>query len=101
MTNLFSLTGQTALVTGGNVGLGQAIAVALAGAGADIVSTSRRAAPETKQAVEALGRRFLGLEADLSSTKPIAGVVEQSLAFGGLDILVTIVGQVRRGGAKY
>lgn len=94
--NLFDLSGKVALVTGGNVGLGQAIAVALAEAGADIVSTSRRAAPETKGAVEALGRRFLGIEADLSSLEPIAGVVEQSLAFGGLDILVNNAGIIRR-----
>ncbi|MGE0532632.1 MAG: 2-dehydro-3-deoxy-D-gluconate 5-dehydrogenase KduD [Hyphomonadaceae bacterium] len=94
--SLFSLDGKVALVTGGNVGLGQAIAVALAGAGADIVSTSRRAAPETKQAVEALGRRFLSVEADLSSTKPISGIVEQALAFGGLDILVNNAGIIRR-----
>ena len=94
--NLFSLDGKVALVTGGNVGLGQAIAVALAGAGADIVSTSRRAAPETKLAVEALGRRFLSVEADLSSTEPISGIVEHALAFGGLDILVNNAGIIRR-----
>jgi 2-dehydro-3-deoxy-D-gluconate 5-dehydrogenase len=97
--NPFSLEGKTALVTGGNVGLGQAIAVALAGAGADIVSTSRRAAPETKQAVEALGRRFLGIEADLGSTAPIADIVAQSIAFGGLDILVNNAGIIRRADA--
>lgn len=94
--NPFDLSGKVALVTGGNVGLGQAIAVALAGAGADIVSTSRRAAPDTRLAVEALGRRFLGIEADLGSTKPIAGIVEQALAFGGLDILVNNAGIIRR-----
>ncbi|MBX9746309.1 MAG: 2-dehydro-3-deoxy-D-gluconate 5-dehydrogenase KduD [Hyphomonadaceae bacterium] len=94
--NPFSLDGKIALVTGGNVGLGQAIAVALAGAGADIVSTSRRDAPETQQAVEALGRRFLSLRADLSSTAPIAAIVEQALAFGGLDILVNNAGIIRR-----
>jgi 2-dehydro-3-deoxy-D-gluconate 5-dehydrogenase len=97
--NPFSLEGKTALVTGGNVGLGQAIAVALAGAGANIVSTSRRAAPETKQAVEALGRRFLGIEADLGSTAPIADIVAQSIAFGGLDILVNNAGIIRRADA--
>jgi 2-deoxy-D-gluconate 3-dehydrogenase len=97
MANPFSLDGKTALVTGGNVGLGQAIAVALAEAGADIVSTSRRPAPETKARVEGLGRRFLGIEADLGSTKPIAGIVEQTLsAFGQLDILVNNAGIIRR-----
>ncbi len=68
----FSLEGKIALVTGANVGLGQAIALALAEAGADIASVSRRAAPETEAKVKALGRRFVGIEADLSSTKPIA-----------------------------
>jgi 2-dehydro-3-deoxy-D-gluconate 5-dehydrogenase len=94
--NPFDLSGKVALVTGGNAGLGQAIAVALAGAGSDIVSTSRRSAPETQQAVETLGRRFLALEADLSSTKPIAALIEQTLAFGGLDILVNNAGIIRR-----
>lgn len=94
--NLFDLTGKVALVTGGNAGLGQAIAVALARAGADIVSTSRRPAPETQAQITALGRRFLALAADLSSTKPIPAIVEQSVAFGGLDILVNNAGIIRR-----
>ncbi len=93
---LFDLSGKVALVTGGNVGLGRAIAVALANAGADVVSTSRRDAPETRQAVEALGRRFLHIGADLGSTAPIAGIVEQTIAFGGLDILVNNAGIIRR-----
>jgi 2-dehydro-3-deoxy-D-gluconate 5-dehydrogenase len=94
--NPFSLEGKVALVTGGNVGLGQAIAIALAQAGADIVSTSRRGAPETQERVLGLGRRFLGIEADLGSTKPIQGIAEQALAFGGLDILVNNAGIIRR-----
>jgi len=95
--NSFSLEGKTAVVTGGNVGLGQAIALALASAGADIVSTSRRAAPETQSAVEALGRRFVGIEADLSSIAPIAGIIERTVAeFGKIDILVNNAGIIRR-----
>jgi 2-deoxy-D-gluconate 3-dehydrogenase len=95
--NPFSLEGKVALVTGGNAGLGQAIAVALAQAGADVVSTSRRAAPETQRAVEAQGRRFLSIQADLATTAPIAGIVEQTLAqFGKLDILVNNAGIIRR-----
>jgi len=93
----FSLEGKTALVTGANVGLGQAIALALAEAGADIASVSRRAAPETEAKVKALGRRFVGIEADLSSTKPIAAIVEQTINdLGGLDILVNNAGIIRR-----
>jgi len=94
--NLFSLEGKVALVTGGNAGLGRAIAVALAEAGADIVSTSRRAAPETQQAVQACGRRFLSIQADLATTAPIGGIVEQARHFGGLDILVNNAGIIRR-----
>lgn len=96
MSAVFDLNGQVALITGGNAGLGQAIAIALAGAGADIVSTSRRPAAETQSAIEALGRRFLSIEADLGSTAPIGGIVEQTIAFGGLDILVNNAGIIRR-----
>lgn len=93
----FSLEGKSAIVTGGNVGLGQAIAVALAKAGADIVSTSRRAADETGAQVKALGRKFVLIEADLSSTAPIAGIVERTVAeFGKVDILVNNAGIIRR-----
>ncbi|MCP1367142.1 SDR family NAD(P)-dependent oxidoreductase, partial [Halomonas sp. BBD48] len=55
---LFSLEGRVAMVTGCNRGLGQAMAVALAEAGADIVGVSRREADQTRQRVEALGRRY-------------------------------------------
>ncbi|HRK63933.1 MAG TPA: 2-dehydro-3-deoxy-D-gluconate 5-dehydrogenase KduD [Terricaulis sp.] len=97
MTNPFSLSGQTAIVTGGNVGLGQAIALALAEAGADIVSTARRPSAETGEKVKALGRTFLSIEADLSSTQPIAGIVDQTLAqFGKVDILINNAGIIRR-----
>jgi 2-deoxy-D-gluconate 3-dehydrogenase len=95
--NLFSLAGKTAIITGGNVGLGQAIALALAEAGADIVSTSRRPAEETSAQVKALGRRFVSIEADLSSTAPIAGIVERTVSeFGKIDILVNNAGIIRR-----
>lgn len=95
--NPFDLSGKVALVTGANVGLGQAIALALAGAGADIANVSRRAAHETTEKVIALGRRFTGIEADLGSTKPIAAIVEQTVGdLGGLDILVNNAGIIRR-----
>jgi 2-dehydro-3-deoxy-D-gluconate 5-dehydrogenase len=94
--NPFDLSGQVALVTGGNTGLGQAIALALAQAGADIVSTSRRPADKTSAQVTALGRRFLGLSADLGDTRPIPAIVDQALEFGGLDILVNNAGIIRR-----
>jgi 2-deoxy-D-gluconate 3-dehydrogenase len=54
--NPFDLTGQVALVTGANTGLGQAIAVGLAQAGADIVAVGRSASDETAARIAALGR---------------------------------------------
>ncbi|ANP46101.1 2-dehydro-3-deoxy-D-gluconate 5-dehydrogenase KduD [Candidatus Viadribacter manganicus] len=95
--NPFSLEGKTALVTGGNVGLGQAIAIALAQAGANIASTSRRPADETGAQVRSLGRKFLSIEADLSSTQPVTAIVEQTInELGDLDILVNNAGIIRR-----
>ncbi|MBX3510924.1 MAG: 2-dehydro-3-deoxy-D-gluconate 5-dehydrogenase KduD [Hyphomonadaceae bacterium] len=97
MTRLFDLAGKAAIVTGGNVGLGQAIALALAEAGADIVSTARRPSAETGAQVQALGRKFISIEADLSSTAPIQSIVDRTLAaFGRLDILVNNAGVIRR-----
>jgi 2-deoxy-D-gluconate 3-dehydrogenase len=95
--NLFSLQGQTALVTGANVGLGQAIAVALAQAGANIVSVARRPSAETGEKITALGRGFLSIEADLSTIAPIQGAVDRTIAqFGQINILVNNAGIIRR-----
>ncbi len=96
-TTLFSLTGQTAIVTGGNVGLGQAIALSLAQAGADIVSIARRPSTETEAKVRALGREALSLEADLSTNAPIQGIIDRTIAqFGRIDVLVNNAGIIRR-----
>ncbi len=98
--NPFNLAGKVALVTGGNTGLGQGIALALAEAGADIAVVARRAPDETGAQVRALGRRFLGLQADQTSTAPIADIVARTLAeLGGLDILVNNAGTIRRADA--
>ncbi len=100
MANPFDLSGKTALVTGANTGLGQAIAVALAEAGADIAAAGRTAPTDTQAAVERAGRAFLSISADLSSTAPIAGVVEQAVQrFGAIDILVNNAGIIRRADA--
>ena len=97
MTELFNLDGRTALVTGANTGLGRAIAVALAGAGADIVAAGRSAADDTAAQVRALGRRFLLVPADFGSTEPVRRVVDAAIAFTGrLDILVNNAGTIDR-----
>ncbi len=100
MGDLFDLTGRVALVTGANTGLGQGMALALAQAGADVVGVSRKLAPETETAVQATGRRFLSVQADLGSTKPIADIIAQAKsAFGPVDILVNNAGIIRRANA--
>jgi 2-deoxy-D-gluconate 3-dehydrogenase len=100
MHKLFDLSGRVALVTGANTGLGQAIAIALAEAGADIVAAGRSDPAETAERIEATGRRFHFLQADLSTTAPLSSIVEQTVAgFGGLDILVNNAGIIRRADA--
>jgi 2-deoxy-D-gluconate 3-dehydrogenase len=100
MANPFGLTGKIALVTGANTGIGQAIAVALAQAGADVALAGRSRADETAEQVRALGRRAALIEADLSTAAPVQDVVDQSLAeLGGLDILVNNAGIIRRADA--
>jgi 2-dehydro-3-deoxy-D-gluconate 5-dehydrogenase len=88
------------MVTGANAGLGQAIAVALADAGADIVAVGRTDPAETKAAVLAAGRRFIAVQADLGSTEAIPAIVGAALAeFSRIDILVNNAGIIRRSDA--
>ncbi|RDE07172.1 2-dehydro-3-deoxy-D-gluconate 5-dehydrogenase KduD [Sphingomonas aracearum] len=97
MTTPFDLTGRRALVTGANTGIGQAIAVALAGAGADVAVAGRSEPAETRTLVEATGRKFVSIKADLSSTAPVEEVVATTVAeLGGIDILVNNAGIIRR-----
>ena len=96
----FQLHDRVAMVTGCNTGLGQGMALALALAGADIVGVNLSDPAQTRCEVEALGRRFLDLRANLSDTACLAGLVQQSLALTGkLDILVNNAGIIRRSDA--
>lgn len=97
MTQLFSLEGKTALVTGANTGIGQAIAIALAEAGANVAVAGRSEPTETQKAIEATGRKFLSIKADFGSTEPVQRVVDETVAaFGQLDILINNAGIIRR-----
>lgn len=97
MDNLFSLKGKTAVVTGSNTGLGQAICVAYAKYGANVVGVSRRSSDETKKLVEDLGGKFFEVRADLSTTEPVKGIIEASFNhFGSCDILVNNAGIIKR-----
>jgi NAD(P)-dependent dehydrogenase (short-subunit alcohol dehydrogenase family) len=91
----FDLTGNVALVTGAARGLGRAISLALAHAGADVALGLRNvnAAGDVQQAIEALGRRALPLQMDMTSLDQIFRAVDDAAAhFGRLDILVNNAG---------
>jgi 2-deoxy-D-gluconate 3-dehydrogenase len=93
----FDLTGKVAVVTGCNSGLGQGMAWGLAQAGADIAGVYRSDVSETKQVIESLGRKFVGIEADLLEVKTPGSVIERAIeAFGKIDILVNNAGTIRR-----
>jgi 2-dehydro-3-deoxy-D-gluconate 5-dehydrogenase len=97
MNPLFDLTGQVAIVTGANTGIGQAIAIALAGAGADIALVGRTPAEETNKRISAMGRRALNVAADLTTIEPVSRVVAETVTnLGGLNILVNNAGIIRR-----
>ena len=97
---MFDLSGRWAIVTGANTGIGQAIAVGLARAGADIVGVGRSDMHATETEVTAIGRTFLSIGADLSKTGEAAKVVERALAAGASpDILVNNAGIIRRADA--
>jgi len=95
----FRLDGRVALVTGANRGIGQALTVALAQAGADVALLSRSEPAETMAMVEPLGRRALWVAEDLARATPadLAAVVSTVAGeLGRLDILVNNAGIIRR-----
>jgi NAD(P)-dependent dehydrogenase (short-subunit alcohol dehydrogenase family) len=96
---LFDLSGRVAVVVGGTSGIGRAIALGLADAGADVVVTGRRAANiETVAAeIEARGRRSLRIAADVADRAGLERVRDGCLeAFGRLDIMVYAAGTTKR-----
>ncbi len=96
----FRLNGKVAIVTGCARGLGRGISEGLAEAGADIVGVYNQTDPRegTQKEVEKLGRKFIGISADLRYQKPINGIVEKAVKqFGKIDILVNNAGIIRRG----
>jgi 2-deoxy-D-gluconate 3-dehydrogenase len=98
---LFSLEGRTALVTGGASGIGQAIAISLARAGAKVAITFHsQSAEETIAQVRAAGTQCLAVQCDLAEPATAAAAVRATVeALGGLNILVNNAGIIRRADA--
>ncbi|MDR0434020.1 MAG: SDR family oxidoreductase [Gracilibacteraceae bacterium] len=92
--DLMRLDGKVAVVTGSASGIGQAMALALAEAGADIVGTwNNKPVEETRRAVEGTGRRFVDVKLNLKDLKNLPSLIEATLkAFGKIDILVNNAG---------
>jgi 2-deoxy-D-gluconate 3-dehydrogenase len=98
MSSLFSLEGRVALVTGASRGLGAAIAVGLAGAGADVAVHGNTRSPESTGAqVRALGRRALAVTGDMTDPATPHRLIQETIGrLGGLDVLVNNAGTIRR-----
>jgi 2-deoxy-D-gluconate 3-dehydrogenase len=94
----FRLDGKVALVTGSASGIGAAIAIALAKAGADVVCHGRSdSGRATVEEVVRLGRRSFGIQADLADRATHAELVAETIKrFGRLDVLVNNAGLIRR-----
>jgi NAD(P)-dependent dehydrogenase (short-subunit alcohol dehydrogenase family) len=91
----FDLTGDVALVTGAARGLGRAISLALAHAGADVALGLRdvKTGSELAREIQAMGRRAVPLQMDVTSTEQISRAVSEAAAhFGRLDILINNAG---------
>lgn len=97
--NQFQLTGKTALVTGSNTGLGQAMAIALAEAGADIIGTAQSDAilgGDTEKAVTALGRKFSPYIIDISNRQALYEFISDVKSAHQVDILINNAGMILR-----
>lgn len=95
VTDHFLVTDRVAIITGAGRGIGRATALALAGAGSDVVVSSRTATDldEVATEVAALGRRAVTVPADLDDLSVMPRLVETAVAeFGRLDIVVNNVG---------
>lgn len=92
--------GKAAVVVGGTSGIGRAIAVGLAEAGADVVATSRRVdqVRETEALIQAVGRRSLAVTSDVGDRVSLERVLTETVAkLGNVDILVNCAGKTKRG----
>ncbi len=98
-TQLFSLEGKVAVVTGGTSGIGRALSLGLADAGADIIATARRQQQldDTANEIEARGRKTLRQPSDVSDRASLESLLATVLdRFGKVDILINCAGRIKR-----
>ena len=96
---LFDLTGKTAVVIGGTSGIGLAMAVGLAEAGANVVATSRRQeqVDDVATKIEAAGARTLRITSDVGDRASLQSLCDRVLKeFGEVDILINCAGKIKR-----
>src|SRR5690606_7637466 len=97
----FQLHGKTALVTGASRGLGQGMIIGLAKAGSDIIGVGISDMAETRDRVEALGRKFYPIQQDVSLPNSVESVLDQAFQYTKrIDILVNDAGIIRRAPAE-
>ena len=98
-SKMFDLTGKTAVVVGGTSGIGLAMAIGLAEAGADVVATSRKAekVEQAAKAIEAVGGRALRVTSDVADRASVEKLCAATIeAFGKVDILINCAGKIKR-----
>jgi NAD(P)-dependent dehydrogenase (short-subunit alcohol dehydrogenase family) len=98
-SKLFDLAGKTAVVVGGTSGIGLAMAIGLAEAGADVVASSRRAeqVDQAAAAIEATGVRTLRQPSDVADRASLEALCAATIeAFGKVDILINCAGKIKR-----
>jgi NAD(P)-dependent dehydrogenase (short-subunit alcohol dehydrogenase family) len=98
-SSLFDLSGKSAVVVGGTSGIGLAMALGLAGAGADVAASSRRQeqVDEAAAAIEATGVKALRLTSDVGDRASLEALLAGAVqAFGKVDILINCAGKIKR-----
>jgi NAD(P)-dependent dehydrogenase (short-subunit alcohol dehydrogenase family) len=98
-TQLFDLAGKVAVITGGTSGIGRALSLGLADAGANVIATARRQqqVDETADAIEAKGRKTLRLASDVCDRASIETLLAAAVEkFGKVDILINCAGRTKR-----
>lgn len=99
MTNIFNLESKTAVVIGGTSGIGRALSLGLADAGADVVASARRMehVNDTAAEIERRGRRTLRVRSDLADRGSLESLLAACLeTLGKVDILINCAGKIKR-----